>query len=184
MTKFAKIEDNALLIKVKNGDHQAFAEVVKRNEDRIANVVYGMLGKSSEAEDVGQEVFIRFYKNIDKFRGDSKLSTYLTKIAVNLSLNELKKRKKHTFNDIDSALEKNSEERTTSESEQYEVKELIEKALLKIEPDYRSVVILRLIEGYSTKEVSTMLDIPLGTVLSRLSRGQKKLKTILTPIIK
>ncbi|NIR47450.1 sigma-70 family RNA polymerase sigma factor, partial [candidate division KSB1 bacterium] len=86
--------DRELIDNVRAGDSQAFEQLVKRYESQVAATVIGMLGSCQEADDVGQEVFIRFYKAIHQFREEARLGTYLTRIAINLSLNELKRRKR------------------------------------------------------------------------------------------
>nr|MCU0369662.1 sigma-70 family RNA polymerase sigma factor [Cyclobacteriaceae bacterium] len=88
------ISDEILIEKSKAGEMAAFKALVMRHEGKVAGVVHSMLGHTPEAEDVGQEVFIRFYDALGKFRGDSAVGTYLVRIAINLSLNELKRRKK------------------------------------------------------------------------------------------
>ncbi len=85
--------ENELLEHARQGDHRAFKSLVECFEQPIATVVKGILGDCAEAEDVGQEVFIRFYKSMHQFNGKSTLKTYLTCIAINCSLNELKKKK-------------------------------------------------------------------------------------------
>jgi len=145
--------------------------------------VIGMLGYCTEAEDIGQETFIRFYKALAKFRGDSSIGTYLTRIAINLSLNELKRRqrrRKRYHNNPEEKLEKVA---TSSDSyEREDKKEMVRHAVQKLEPKSRAVIVLRLIDGYSTQETAKILKIPVGTVLSRLARGQIKLRDILTPL--
>lgn len=89
-----KPNEQELVRKAQNGDKNAFKELVKQNEHRVAAAVIGMLGNCPETDDVGQETFIKFYKSLDKFRGESSVGTYLTRIAINLSLNELKRRKR------------------------------------------------------------------------------------------
>ncbi len=126
--------------------------------------------------DTGQEVFIRFYESLDKFKGESALGTYLIRIAINLSLNELKKRKRRNsfFSSEEAGMNVNSEGMNT------DLKESVDYEISKLEPEFRLVVTLRMIEGYSTEETAEILAIPLGTVLSRLSRAQKKLKMALS----
>lgn len=178
----SKVSDTDLLSRVKGGDQYAFTLIVEKYRKQVAKTVLGMLGNTPEADDVGQDVFIRFYHSMNDFRGDSSLGTYLTRIAINLSLNELKKRKRKAFMffrkddgshmEIDVADEKRMDE-------EHDNNELVEMALSHLEPKFRSVVVLRLVQGYSTRETAEMLHLPQGTVLSRLARAQDKLKEVL-----
>ena len=136
-----------------------------------------MLGECPEAEEVAQEVFVKFYLNIHKFRQDSGLKTYLTRIAINLSLNELKKRKRQRERFVNIETENKDIEDQGSPDDEFS--ELVDKALHSLEPHLRSVIVLRHIEGYDTRETADLLKIPQGTVLSRLHRGQQKLKEII-----
>jgi RNA polymerase sigma-70 factor (ECF subfamily) len=164
-----------------DGNKNAFGEIVERYRRMVARTVKGMLGDSVYAEDIGQEVFIKLYHSLSEFRGDSKLSTYIQRIAVNLTLNEIKRRKRfftmfsqkgnnelHEFDvpDYDT-------------QEQREARELVQMALQSLEPKFRVIVTMRMLQGYSTKETADILKLPLGTVLSRLSRAQEQLKGIL-----
>jgi len=178
------LTDHDLIERARDGDNRAFAELVKRYESQVAAVVIGMLGNSDYADDVGQEVFIRFYKALHGFRGDAALGTYLTRIAINLSLNELKRRKRRLFFYSKSENDKSIlESKTDEQPDSFENQELVQQALQKLEPQFRAVAVLRLIEGYSTEETAQALKVPLGTVLSRLSRAQKKLQEYLRPLL-
>jgi len=169
-------KDFELVKKVLQGDQFAFGVLVRQYQMQIAKTVIGMLGKTQEAEDVGQEVFIRFYRSMEQYKGDSALGTYLTRIAINLSLNALKKQNNKRTNDLSRAEYHLSSEDIAAKRD---TKEVVQEALQKLDPDFRSVVVLRMIEGYSTKETAELLKLPLGTVLSRLSRAQTKLKGLL-----
>ncbi len=168
-------DDEDLVNVSKDGDMKAFKTLVERHEGKVAGVVKSMLGDTPEALDIGQETFIRFYESLNKFKGDSSVSTYLIRIAINLSLNEIKRRKRATifFRPLEDGHQVNVPESS------HDTKEMVALEVAKLEPEFRSVVTLRLIEGYSTEETATLLEIPLGTVLSRLSRAQKKLKIAL-----
>ena len=174
--------DYALIDKTKNGDHSAFSEIIKRYESKIAATVHGILGTCQEAEDVGQEVFIRFFKSINYFKGESELGTYLTRIAINLSINELKRRNRRRFISIENWIETDDNIKTDeNKMDKIEKTELVNKALALLEPKFKSVIVLRLIDGFSTEETAKILNIPIGTILSRLSRAQKKMKKLLSP---
>jgi len=129
------LTDEELVANAREGDNEAFRELVGRYESLVAGTVIGMLGKCAEADDVGQETFIRFYRSPDQNAGAG----------------------------ID------------------EDGEVIRRAVGKLDEKFRSVIVLRLIDGYSTEETAKILKIPVGTVLSRLSRAQQKLKELLTP---
>ncbi|MDO8899707.1 MAG: RNA polymerase sigma factor [Bacteroidales bacterium] len=178
MEHYKQLDEAELVKLMKQGKELALAELINRYQKTVARVVIGMLGNCPEADDVGQETFIRFWSSVENYRHDAKVSTFLTRIAINLSINELRKRKKR-YEWLDFLEDKKNRNITIIESDQYiqtDEQEHITKALASIEPDQRAVVILRLVQGYSTKETAEMLDIPLGTVLSRLSRGLEKLR--------
>jgi RNA polymerase sigma-70 factor (ECF subfamily) len=176
--------ENELVKASLEGDKNAFGEIVSHYQSKVARTVKGMLGDSVFAEDIGQEVFIHLFHSLSEFRGEAKLSTYIQKIAVNLTLNEIKRRKRffsmfsqkannemHEFEVADY----NSEEKS-------EATELVTKALMAMEPKFRIIVTMRMLQGYSTKETAEILNLPLGTVLSRLSRAQEQLRNILTKL--
>lgn len=179
------LSDEKLIEMILAGNDNAFKEIVRRYEPRVAATVIGMLGKCPEAGDVGQETFIRFYKSLKNFRGDSAVGTYLTRIAINLSLNELKRRKRSSMfffrKDDDKPFDIPDEKVRSSD---FDDKEIIQQAIGKLTPNFRSVIVLRLLDGYSSEETAQILNIPVGTVLSRLARGQKKLQELLTPYLK
>ncbi len=161
-----------------------FSEIIVRYQHIVAATVCGLLGDCQEAEDIGQEVFVRFYKSISNFRGEAKLSTYLTRIAINLSLNEIKRRNRREMFSIDYWIDKNKLETDDAGIlSTYEKREYVQYAINKLEPKFRSVLVLRIINGYNTNETAEILSLPKGTVLSRLARAQKKMKTILMPLM-
>lgn len=179
-----KLNDHELIINARNGDNDAFKELIKKYEQQVAATVIGMLGYCTEAEDIGQETFIRFYRSLHKFRGEASVGTYLTRITINLSLNELKRRKrqgKYHFTKSDDKIEDIPDTKGTFN--QNNIKKIVQKAIQRLEPKFRAVVVLRLIDGYSSRETAQILNLPVGTVLSRLARGQKKLKAILIPLM-
>ena len=169
--------DVELIKRSKKGDQQAFAEIVKRHEAIVKKTTYSMVGRREIADDVAQEVFIRFYKNMGQFKSEAALSTYLVRIAINLSLNEREKMKRQRNNFI----KYSREARLTpvfERPDKFGQKELINEALQKLEEEFRSVVVLRLIDGYSVQETADILELPKGTIASRLNRAQKKLLEI------
>jgi RNA polymerase sigma-70 factor, ECF subfamily len=173
-----QVLDKDLVELSKAGNMAAFKEFVRRHEGKVAGVIYSILGQGAEAEDVGQEVFVKFYESLSKFKGDSAPATYLIRIAINQSLNEVKKRKRknNMFTSIDHG-------KNVKMMDEEDINNVVQFELNKLDSDFQAVVTLRLIEGYSTQETANILDIPLGTVLSRLSRAQKKLREVLAKYI-
>ncbi len=172
--------DQVLIDRARAGDDRAFRDLVERHEPRVAATVVGMLGSGDEAEDVGQETFIRLYRSLDRFRGESSLGTYLTRIAINLSLTALKKRKRW----ISRFVSQDEKERDLHEApwdprgelERKEDVRRVREAVERLAPNHRAVVVLRMIDGYSTRETSEILGIPGGTVMSRLARAMERLE--------
>ncbi|MCU0361920.1 MAG: sigma-70 family RNA polymerase sigma factor [Bacteroidales bacterium] len=174
-------DDSSLIRASLAGDTRAFGEIVRRYQKMVARTVRGMLGDSVFAEDVGQEVFIKLYHSLNEFRGEAKLSTYIQRIAVNLTLNEIKRRKRFfsTFSQKGNNEMYEYEIADEGTQEKREAAELVNKALQAMDPRFRVIVTMRLLQGYSTKETAEILGLPVGTVLSRLSRAQEQLKGIL-----
>lgn len=174
--------DREWVARAKEGDERAFRALVEHYESQVAATVIGMLGRGDEADDVGQETFIRFYESLDKFRGEAAVGTYLTRIAINLSLNAIERRQRMRWRfwsrddenntPIEPGVDGRLQRAALDSSEQ------VHAALQKLNPDFRAVVVLRMLEGYSTKETAELLEVADGTVLSRLSRGMKQLQEI------
>jgi len=176
------LTDETVLVKESlNGDSKAFGEIVRRYQKMVARTVKGMLGDSVFTEDIGQEVFIKLYHSLPDFRGEAKLSTYIQKIAVNLTLNEIKRRKRFfsMFSQKGNNEMHEFEVADHDNEERKEASEIVNKALMNLDPKFRIIVTMRMLQGYSTKETAEILDLPLGTVLSRLSRAQEQLRIIL-----
>lgn len=174
--------DEELVGNAKNGDMAAFKLLVKRLEGQVAATVYSMLGRCPEAEDVGQETFIRLYKSLKSFRGESLIRSYVIRIAINLSLNEIKRRKRW-YQIFDSPKETGQSDLPSkkNEAKDFENKDLINWGMRQIKAEYKAVLVLRILEGYSTAETAEILKVPTGTVSSRLARAQMKLKEIIAP---
>ena len=180
--------DEALIKRAQNGDENAFRQLVVRHQEAIHRTVLGMLGPSAEVEDVVQEVFIRFYKAMAKFEGKAKLSTYLTRIAINLSLNEIARRKKQFKWLPILGRKEHFDESNDSVSDvvdphasldRFDDADEIKQALWQLPENFRTVLVLRLIDGYSVQETADLLGLPKGTIASRLMRAQQKMMDLL-----
>jgi RNA polymerase sigma-70 factor (ECF subfamily) len=181
------VPDANLLTRAREGDEVAFKQLVERYESLVAATAIGMLGRGDDAEEVGQKTFIRFYRALRRFREDSRVGTYLTRIVINLCLDELRRRKRRRFQFWSwEERETLPDELMVHEEQELETKErreLVRRAIQSLDGKHRAVVVMRMLNGYSTKETAAILGIPLGTVLSRLARAQEKLKLILKPLM-
>ncbi len=176
--------DDILLEQARRGEDAAFRHLVDRYHSVVATTVVGMLGPGDDADDVGQETFIRFHAALGQFRGEAALGTYLRRIAMNLSLNALKRRRWTAFRFVSRDQSPTSIDEPPVDGvdlEAAETRAVVRAAIDRLGPKHRSVVVLRMIEGLSTKETAEVLDLPLGTVLSRLARALAELETTLGP---
>jgi RNA polymerase sigma-70 factor (ECF subfamily) len=175
------LQQDDCITRAKSGDTQAFRLLVEQHQGQVRATVRSMLGPVPEVDDVAQEVFIRFHHALPEFRGDAQLSTYLSRIAINLSLNEIKRRKRKgrwlTFTRADGP--ETQVEDPSVRPERQDLKDTLQRALQQLDPAFRAVVTLRLVEGYSVRETAEILDLPQGTIASRLARAQQKLRLIL-----
>ncbi|PAE34577.1 RNA polymerase sigma factor SigW [Neobacillus sp. YX16] len=167
------------------GDQDAFAEIVEIYSNSIFQLGYRMLGNRHEAEDIAQEAFIRAYVNIKSFNQDLKFSTWLFRIATNLCIDRIRKKKPDYYLDAEvsgtdgltmySQLSSNSP-LPENELESLELQETVQKEILKLPEKYRSVIVLKYMEELSLNEISEILDMPLGTVKTRIHRGREALR--------
>lgn len=177
-------DDAALVARARKGDDDAFRVLVERHQAAVARTVFGMLGAGDDADDVGQETFVRFHGALASFRGESSVRTYLVRIAMSCALNTLRsqKRRELRFVSDDDALAAAVDPAPPGLSADDGQAERIRAALDRLNPEHRAVVVLRLLEERSTKETAEILQIPDGTVLSRLSRAVKQLRVTLGPV--
>jgi RNA polymerase sigma-70 factor (ECF subfamily) len=186
------ISDNELIQRWIAGDVYAYNEIVQRYKDRLTNFSHRILQDYELAVDVAQECFIRVYLKANTFQGKVKFSTWLYKIATNLSINELNRKKRRNIMSFMSFFNKDGEEDAFTvedladaeilPDEACEAKELsqfIQKKLASIPATYRVPLVLREMEGHSYEEIMEILDLPEGTVKSRINRAKSLLKKVL-----
>ena len=175
---------------------RSFDGLVAAYEKRIFNVIYRILGDYEEAADVTQETFISAYKGFERFRGDSKIYTWLYQIAINHCRNRLRQRGRQrviqvesidqprTWEDSDSGTTREIADLTNAPHivlEEKELKEKILEAVQSLPQDYREVVVLREIQGLSYNEIEDVTNISLDNVKTRLSRARAMLRRKLEP---
>ncbi len=172
--------DFALMRAIQNGDMVAFNSLVDRYKDRLMNVIGRMLSSTEEAEDVVQETFVRVYQHRSSFNFQHCLSTWIYTIGLNLARNELRKRRKFKFLDI-TEMTGGEPELSVEMKMPSRLPETIDAAVKKLPSRYREAFILRDVEEMPYEEVAKVLDVPLGTVKSRVNRARLMLRDILQP---
>lgn len=170
-------DEQQLILRAKEQDAGAFRTLVERYMRQTYNVAYNLVRNHEDAEDVSQEAFVRIYRSLDTFRGDAEFSTWIHRITVNVALDRIKQRttkEKRELRNIDMV-----EPVFTQSGENADVTMHIERALHELPTLQRAVVILRHINGLSTKKVGEILQCSEGTVKTHLHRGLKKMKVSL-----
>ena len=173
-------------------DESAFNELVVTYQRRVFALVFRMLGRREEAEDLAQEVFVQVFKAIDQFRGDSKLSTWIYRIAVNLCKNRAKylsRRHANDQDDVDAMADRlpfsaakgvsvGGISRPDELVEGMQLEVVVKRAIAQIEPDFREVLILRDVEDMSYEEIAEVTGLADGTVKSRIHRARAQLRAL------
>lgn len=174
----------------RNGDRQAFEELVDMYKDRIYHLAYRMLNFSTEAEDVVQDTFLRVYMNMDRYDENQKFSTWIYRIATNLCIDRLRKRKPNYSLDAEMpdgegadwySLLPSDQDTPEEEFVLSETQEQIRKAIQTLPEKYKSVVVLRYLHDMSLQEIGDVLGMPVTTIKTRVHRGREYLRKKLEP---
>jgi RNA polymerase sigma-70 factor, ECF subfamily len=182
-----KLSDHALIEATRNGDEKAFEEIVSRYRNSITNYLYRFLNDYEEAVDLAQETFVRVYFALDRYHTQFAFSTYIYRIATNLAISEIRRRKRRKLlsltglfqSEDDSSVEfQPADHRTLQDDELVddERTEVIARAIAALPEKYRVPVVLRDVEGKSYDEIAEIMELGLGTTKSRISRGRGLLK--------
>ncbi|WP_409291016.1 RNA polymerase sigma factor SigW [Peribacillus sp. SCS-37] len=170
---------------VLNGDQNAYSTIVEEYKDKVFYLCYRMVGNRHEAEDLAQEAFVKAYIHLKSFNMNLKFSTWIYRIATNLCIDRIRKKKPDYYLDAEIAgtdgLDMYSQlasdaDSPEKEAESMEMQEAVQKEILKLPEKYRSVIILKYMEDLSLKEISDALDLPVGTVKTRIHRGREALR--------
>lgn len=179
--------DEVLITLVHQGEHAAFRVLVERYQERIRNLIYSIFHEPGVVDDLSQEVFIKAYEALHQFRFQSSFYTWLYRIAVNKSRDELRKRKVRRWFSLQSMMESSDKElgaKIVAEPPDNELQELLAAGLKSLPEKYRIAVILKDVDGFSYEEIAEIMECEIGTVKSRLSRARAMLRKILEPLLK
>lgn len=182
------VSDAELIHAFRQGDEAAFGELVRRYQRAISNVIYLTLGDRQEVEDLTQEVFIRAYRSLARFDENATIYSWLYRIAVNLCIDEIRRRKIRKTLSLDlmseSALErerksKESHFSSTAELFKAEKRDVILKALEKLSPAYRAALVLREYENMAYEDIAESLGVTVQAVKSRIFRARQEMRELL-----
>jgi RNA polymerase sigma-70 factor (ECF subfamily) len=197
VTGIPPVDDDAgLVARSRQGDLDAFEQLVTRHQKRMLNIAYRLIGDYDEACEVVQDSFVSAHRNIKRFRGVSKFTTWLTAIALNLSKNrlkQLKSRQGHEAYSLDDPVETNDGEMTIDPPskdpsvldrlEKRDVQSRVQDCIKALDPDFREVLVLRDLQDLSYEEVGSLLKLNGGTVKSRLFRAREMVKDCLKRVM-
>jgi len=189
-------DDAGLVARSRQGDLDAFEQLVIKHQKRMLNIAYRLIGDYDEACEVVQDAFVSAHRNVKTFRGDSKFTTWLTAITVNLSKNRLKQlisRKGHEAYSLDDPVETNDGKVTIDplskdpsvldRLEKRDVQSRVQDCIKALEPDFREVLVLRDLQDLSYEEIGNLLKLHGGTVKSRLFRAREMVKDCLKRVM-
>lgn len=179
--KYIVDSEKKLLEQAAKGDSEAFSQLFLKYKTLVYRVVYRLLRIQEDVDDAVQQTFIEVYKSLPGYEGKSKFTTWLYRIAVNVSIQHLRKRRSDTFSDFDPEILPS--ESNKDNLEHLELHKQIETALDAIPIKKRIVVVLHDIEERTMEEIAAILNIPLGTVKSRLFHGRDEMRKKLQKIL-
>lgn len=172
------MNDNLLIKLILAGDQTAFRNMIQTYEERLYHIVYRIVMDRQYTEDILQETFVAAYLNMKKFRQDSGLFTWLSAIAYNKALTHAKRGRLNKWLSLDvTAFTVNSAH--SGQAEKKELKQVLENAMMKLPVDLRAVITLYEIEQLDHKTIAKIMDCPVGTVWSNLSRAKSELRKLL-----
>jgi RNA polymerase sigma-70 factor, ECF subfamily len=167
----------SVLDRARVGDHEAFAAVVRLYERRLRGIAFRVLGDRDRMDDALQEAYVRAFRALPRFRGDARIGTWLFRITYNACLDELAKTRKTAHLPLDELVEQASEDPELERS--LDARRDLASAFGSLSSDERAAVFLVDVEGFDYAAASKVLEVPVGTVASRLNRARKALRTAL-----
>jgi RNA polymerase sigma-70 factor (ECF subfamily) len=185
------VPDAELVRRFKEGDRGAYAEIVRRYQDRVFTLCLRWMGDRGVAEDVSQDVFLALFRSLANFRGESQLSTWVFRVVINHCKNRRQYQRRRAM-DLHEPLEGNRPDPdarprqladegpgTDARLNAAEAQTVLDKALLDLEEEHRAVIVLRDVQDLSYEEIADVLGLPRGTVKSRIHRARAQLAAVL-----
>jgi RNA polymerase sigma-70 factor, ECF subfamily len=175
-----QLEDLELIRRSQAGDAEAFGELVTRYHARILTLLNGMVRNENDASDLAQEGFLKAWSSIRQFQGRSSFYTWLYRLTVNLAILSLRRKDRRVEVELDDYFP-SSQPSPRVDYQLTEIREYFNAALEQLSPKQRAVIELKEIKGMQYREIAGVLNVSMGTVMSRLYHGKKRLQSILKP---
>jgi len=173
-------DETALVREAQRGDQAAFAEIVRRYQRAVYRTAYALTRNTSDADDLAQETFVRAYRALDRFRVGEPLQPWLMRIATNLAYSLFRSRKRRPESSIEPLIEAGQqwgvEDDPAEHAAHAERHRHLTAAFDTLKPEHQAVLALRVVQDLSYEEIAASLGVPVGTVMSRLSRARVELK--------
>jgi len=190
---FTNAKDDALVKAARRGNMQAFEELVARHRDKIFARAFSMMRNEDDAVDLSQEAWVKGWQRLKQFQGESSFATWMTRIVINLCLDQLRRQKRHRTESIEGMDEESGGvERQmpvvtvnpTERLERGELRKKIDGAMGKLSEEHRTVLVLHEFEEMEYKEIAKTVDCSIGTVMSRLFYARRKMAALLVDLRK
>jgi len=181
-------EDTALVLASQKGDTVAFEELVARHRDKVFARAFSMLRNEEEAVDLSQEAWVKAWQRLEQFQGDSSFLTWITRVTINLCLDQIRRNKRRRTESIEQldedlgGVERQMPVITTNPTaglEKTELRKKIDEALTKLSPEHRTVLVLHEFEDLEYKEIAKRMECSIGTVMSRLFYARRKMASLM-----
>lgn len=181
-------EDQQLIAQTLNGSRDAFGQLVRKYQDRLYHALVHTLGNEHDARDVAQEAFVQAYCKLSTFQHAARFYTWLYRIAFNLAMSHLRRRRPERFSDRQAGADGHWERSVAARPEEdplqrQETCHRVQQALRRLPEEYRTVLVLREMEERSYEEIAEILQLPLGTVRSRLHRARSQMREELETLL-
>lgn len=176
-TTVSDASESDLIVRARRGDAAAWRSLIEHHQQRVYTIAFRMIGDADEAQDVAQDVFIRFYRSLGRYRPEGRVATWLCRVTVNLAIDVLRQRARRNEETADVA---DSRALPDVQAEQHNVRAILDRIIRDLPSRQHRVLVLRDLQGFSTAEIAAILKCRQSTVRVHLARARLRIKEVLT----
>ncbi|HUU46405.1 MAG TPA: sigma-70 family RNA polymerase sigma factor [Acidobacteriota bacterium] len=169
--------ESDLIVRARRGESAAWRTLIERYQNQVYAIAFRMVGDADDAQDIAQEVFVRFYRTLDRFRPDGRIATWLYRVAVNLAIDTKRRRLRRPDETVEPV---DQNPLPDTRAEQRDLRVILERIIHTLPPKQRRVLVLRDLQGFSTEEIAEILRCRQNTVRVHLARARLRVKEIVT----